>query len=128
MAIFRRAIVVVAFVAMASCSKEPVDVRCTRTELGSMGAENQFQLRVADDEALVLDDAADRLDIGITIVPPASGPITLVQRAADGREIVRFVLNVPAINGISTRCTVGSTPLSSTCGASMSGAPASAHP
>lgn len=113
-------------VTLAGCTIEPAPARCVRVELGSMGPENQFRLLVASDAGQVLDESADRLEVGMSIVPPVSGPVTLVQQDESGRELARWDLEVGKVNGLSTRCSVGFGAATSTCKVSLPSPPFSA--
>lgn len=89
-----------------------------------MGPENGFQLSVADDEFPLLDDDNERMDVAVTVVPPLVGPVSLVQ-IVDGKPLARWELRLPQPTGMSTRCTVGLSPTTSTCGVTISDRP---HP
>lgn len=107
----------------ASCDPRPAPQQCVRRELGSMGPENSFRLSIAEVDEITIDDASDRIDVAMTLVPPVVAPVMLVQRRSDGTE-TRWQLEVVAGSAISTRCAVASTPAGSSCKATLAGLPA----
>lgn len=109
-------------ISCSSCSGEPATQRCVRHEIGSMGVDNSFHLRVADDDETTLDDT-DRIDLAMTLIPPATGPVTLIQRRSDGTE-ARWQLAVVPGSTITTRCAIASTRPASTCEATLATLPA----
>lgn len=111
--------VLVAMVALgllASCST--TKVRCSRVEFGSMGTENGFRVNVPADGAPVLDDDDERLGVALTVVPPLDGPVTLVHKV-DGREVQRFELKTTVAAGMSARCSLSFSAMTSPCGAKL---------
>ena len=106
---------------VAGCTAAPDRVSCVRRELGSMGSDNQFHLKVTDDATL---GERDRIELAFTIVPPIAGPVVLVRRGDDGREISRLQLKLVAVAGMTTRCTVAATAKESTCEATLASLPA----
>lgn len=101
---------------LASCTTTTVP--CSRVEFGSMGPENSFRVDVPAKDAPVLDTDDDRLGIALTIVPPVDGPVTLVQ-TVDGREVNRFELKTSVAAGVSVRCGLSFSALTSPCGAKL---------
>jgi len=107
---------------LASCSAEPIVPKCSHRNAVSMGAENDFRVSILSEGGVKLEDNDDRIDVAMTIVPPIVGPVTLVQQV-EGREPVRWDLELIPGTSISTRCRLGATPDLSTCKAAIGALP-----
>lgn len=117
-------VMIAAALLLTSCTAEPVAMKCSRYDAPSMGPENAFRIAIAREGAPLLDDAADHIDVALTLVPPVVGPVVLVH-TLDGREDARWELKVGPDSGISTRCRLGATPVLSTCNVTMGNLPIS---
>lgn len=118
-----RAVSAVALVALlSSCSAQALVPKCSRIDVPSMGPENSFRVTIPSDTAPNLTGIGDRIELAISIVPPLSGPVTLVQ-SNEGRETGRWVLEVGPGSGISTRCRIGTSVGLSTCKAAIGDLP-----
>jgi len=113
----RVGLAVLSMLLVASCTGAPEQLRCVHRELGSTAPDTSLQLDVAEDAALVLTDAADRIDLALTMMPPVVAPIILVHHSAGGQELSRRDLKVTVPGGISTRCSIGSSAALSSCAA-----------
>lgn len=105
---------------LASCSATTVP--CRRVEFGSMGPENGFRLTVPAAGAPVLSTDDERIGVALTVIPPVSGPVTLVHKV-DGREVNRFELATTVPAGASARCSLSFSALTSPCGARLEARP-----
>lgn len=122
----RLAVMFAAFVAVlsTSCAAAPIVPKCARIDVPSMGPENEFRVSIPAESASTVRDPRDRIDIALTMLAPIVGPVVLVQ-AIRGKEAAHWQLNVSTSTGISTRCRIGSTPLLSTCDATLGNLPLS---
>lgn len=109
---------------LASCAAAPVAQDCVRRDLVSMGPENNFRIRISNEDGIVLRGDADRIDVGLSVVAPIAGPVALVQ-TVDGKEAGRWELKVIPATAISTRCRLAATAGQSTCGATLGSLPRS---
>lgn len=108
--------------AVSACDiGEPAAVRCQRYELGVLGPENGFRMVVPAAETRVLDASSSQLIVDMAVVPPASGPVSLVH-VVDSIEVERWTLSDLAVSGVTVNCRIG-TNAKAGCGARLAVSP-----
>jgi hypothetical protein len=117
-------VALLALVVLSSCKPPSAPPACRRYETLPLGPENGFRLAVAKDAFPLLDNANERIDVALSVVPPLVGPVTLVQ-IVDGQPLATWDLPLPPPTGLSTRCSIGLSLENSTCGATIRDRP---HP
>ncbi|HXC51677.1 MAG TPA: hypothetical protein VN634_12375 [Candidatus Limnocylindrales bacterium] len=111
--------------AAVSCNMAPVSApTCRRYEALALGPETNFHGSIPDGQFPLLKDPGERIDLAVTLVPPVVGPVTLVQ-LVDGKPFAKWDLTLPAPTGMSTRCSIGLSVGTSSCGVTIMDQP---HP
>jgi hypothetical protein len=108
---------------VAGCAPTPTPVRCQSYDVAALTPDNQFAASIDGTGLPLIDQAAEGIEVSLTLIRPISGPITLVHVVAE-HEAERWELTTPTGGDQPwARCFISPSPTYSTCSASVANPP-----